>query len=174
MGVPLATMGVLSECETSFFCLRKANLGQCASLRYDRCMKRFESSSTREEANDLGASLAARLDESDLREDFRDVAGVEYKERLKRIAKHLPEIGALLLRRFRDLAQCEGLNPGVLTLFLVGGRVRQTPISDNTDFDIVISADNKLTPFGKHATITFDQRHVFGRALYEEIERIFN
>lgn len=136
-------------------------------------MTRFESSSAREEANNLGASLAARLDGSDLQEDFRDAAGVEYKERLKRIAKHLPEIGTLLLRRLRDLVQCEGLDPGILTLFLVGGRVRKTPITDNTDFDIVISADNRLTPFGKHPTIAFDQRHAFGRALYEEMERIF-
>lgn len=136
-------------------------------------MTRFESGPTRKEANDLGASLATLLDESDLQEGFRNAAGVEYKERLKRIAKHLPEIGTLLLRRFRDLAQGEGLDPGVLTLFLVGGRVRQTPICDNTDFDIVISADSKLTPFGKHATIAFDQRRILGQALYQEIERIF-
>lgn len=172
MSAPLATVGV-SEYETSVFCPRKANLGQYTFLRYDRCMTRFESSSAREEANNLGASLAVLLDESDLQEDFRNAAGAEYKGRLKRIAKHLPEIGTLLLRRLRDLVQCEGLDPGILTLFLVGGRVRQTPISDNTDFDIVISADSKLTPFGKHATIAFDQRRILGQALYEEIERIF-
>lgn len=117
--------------------------------------------------------LIEKLEKSDIQEDFRGEAGAERKEKLKRIARRLPEIAELLLGKFRNLAKNEGLNADTLTLFVVGGRVRGTPIKDNTDFDLVISAENKLTPFGKEPTITFAQRHALGRALYAEIENIF-
>lgn len=96
------------------------------------------------------------------------------REKLERIAKKLPEIADLLLEKFRDLVRMEGLDAGVLTLFVVGGRVRGTPIKDNTDFDVVISAENRLRPpFMKEPTITLEQRRAIGYAVYAEIENIF-
>lgn len=125
------------------------------------------------EGSNAVALLLEKLEQCGFQEDFQGEAGALRKEKLERIAKQLPEIADSVLRKFRDLTKAEGLNAGLITFFVVGGRVRGTPIKDNTDFDVVITAENRLSPFVKEPTITLAQRHAIGRALYAEIENIF-
>lgn len=113
------------------------------------------------------------LEHSGFEDGFNVGSAQKRKEMLERIAKQLPKIGDLLLKRFRELARAENLEITDIAFYVVGGRVRGTPIKDNTDFDVLISSEKKLTPFAEKATITFEQRHRIARALYEEAERIF-
>ena len=103
--------------------------------------------------------------------EFQGEDAEKRKQQLVEIAHHLPDIAAQILRKFRELAAKENLEAGKLTFFVVGGRIRATPIRDNTDFDVVITADKRLHP--RYNEISWDQRHAIARALYPEIERIF-
>lgn len=103
--------------------------------------------------------------------EFQGVEAEKRKQQLIKIARRMPNIASTILQKFRQLTANEGLDTGRLTFFVVGGRVRGTPIKDSTDFDVVITADKRLHP--KYNEITWDQRHAIARALYEEIENIF-
>lgn len=127
-----------------------------------------------EHVSEAVETLRHNLRRSGFDEAFQGEAAEHRKEKLDRIAEQLPAIGARLLQRFRALTEEEQLNPGTLTFYVVGGRVRATPIRENTDYDVVIAAEKKLTPFSlKHATITHEQRQKIARALIADIEPIF-
>lgn len=121
--------------------------------------------------------LAQNLVRSGFQPDFGGEESEKRKEKLARIAEHFPALAEKILQRFQSLAEEAGLHPGKLTLFVVGGRIRAIPLSDNTDYDIVITAENPLNPFGRKdapVTVTFPQRHALARAVYESMEGIFN
>lgn len=117
--------------------------------------------------------LIDQLHKSGFQEDFHGEVAIARREKLERIAKKLPDIANRLLTTFRTLAKAEGLDPGVLTFYCVGGRVLGTPIKEGTDFDVVIAAEQRLNPFAKDSTMTVAQRHAIARALYTEIPEIF-
>jgi len=118
--------------------------------------------------------LLHNLETGGYQDGFSENDAQKRKDLLERIAKQLPTIGNLLLHKFRELIRAEQLDIGDIAFYSVGGRVRGTPIGENTDFDVLISSEKKLTPFAKEPTITFEQRHRIARTLYEEVERIFN
>lgn len=118
--------------------------------------------------------LLHNLEIGGYQEGFNENEAQQRKESLKRIAKQLPTIGEHLLKRFRELIRTESLEIGDIAFYSVGGRVRGTPITETTDFDVLISSEKKLTPFAKEPTITLEQRHRIARALYEEIPHIFD
>lgn len=125
-------------------------------------------------AQDIVSLIIRNLETNGFYPEFFGEAAQAHKEKLERIAKRLPTIGRYVLETFRELAHEQGVNPGKLTLYVVGGRVRGTPIKDNTDFDLVIAAEHELTPFAKTPTITLAQRHAMGRALYTRVEQLFS
>lgn len=117
--------------------------------------------------------LIDQLHKSGFQEDFQGEVAIAHREKLERIAKKLPDIANRVLTTFRTLAKAEGLDPGIVTLYSVGGRVRGTPIKEGTDFDVVIAAERRLNPFAKDSTMTIAQRHAIARSLYTKLPEIF-
>lgn len=120
------------------------------------------------------ATILRNLERSGLDPESTQEAASKRKEQLERVAHQLPAIGNRLLTLFSKLAKKEELDPGKLGFYVVGGRVRATPIKETTDFDIVISAERPLDPFAKQETITLKQRQEIAFALYAAVPDVFN
>lgn len=118
--------------------------------------------------------LKSKLEQCGLDPDYPRDEMLARKEMLSKTAEHLSQIADRLLKKFRELTLEQGLDAGTITFFVVGGRVRATPIKDNTDFDIVLTAENRLNPRGDKTTITYKQRHAIWDSLNKEIEPIFH
>lgn len=117
------------------------------------------------------AVLLKNLEEGGFDPEFQGTEAEKRRQQLIEIARHIPGIAINILHKFRQLTTSENLDAGKLAFFVVGGRVDATPIKDNTDFDVVITAEKRLHP--KYNNISWEQRHSIGRALYLEIERLF-
>lgn len=119
------------------------------------------------------ATLLSNLEHSGFYPEFTGNEAQARKEKLERVARQMPTIAKKVLDVFAGLAHAEGLEPGKLAFYVVGGRVNATPIKESTDFDVVIAAEHPLNPFAKQETITLRQRHQIASGLYAHIESIF-
>lgn len=127
----------------------------------------------RDEEKTIGEVMVQKLNKAELDPSYDSVEMAVRKEKLMKIAEKVPEIAEHILKSFQEMLQEKGIDGGKLPLYLVGGRVREAPIKDNTDFDFVISAENSLAPWTKEPIISLKQRHEIGHKIYTEIEKVF-
>lgn len=128
-----------------------------------------EQPSTAEKA---ATTIIENLEKCGFDSEFQGAEAKKRKQQLIEIAQNLPTIALRILHKFRQLTTNESLDAGKISFFVVGGRVAATPIKDNSDFDVVITAEKRLHPsYDKH--ISWAQRHSIAKALYQEVESLF-
>lgn len=124
------------------------------------------------------AVLKAKLEAAEYSPEYPREVLVARKARLMELADHMPAIAERLLVKLRTLALEAGVDLGTVALHIVGGRLRgdpPKPLSDNSDFDLVITADNPLLTRADRGLENIEAlvRIRIIKALYAEIELIF-
>jgi predicted nucleotidyltransferase len=102
----------------------------------------------------------------------KDIETTEKRRKtLLELALHLPDLSKLLLVEFRKLVEKEGFQINKMIVYLVGGRVRNEPIKDTSDFDLTISCDNELlNPLSRNINaINYSVRHGVIRVLNDVV-----
>ncbi len=90
-------------------------------------------------AIESNVSELLRLAESDARPEFAEINTV-----FSNIYKKLPEFSEIFLKEYGKKAQELKLDPGLKGLYIVGGRVKGKPISDDSDIDIFMVVENPM------------------------------
>lgn len=124
------------------------------------------------------AVLKSKLEAAGYSPEYPREVLVARKARLMELADHMPAIAERLLVKLRTLALEAGVDLGTVALHTVDGRLRgdpPKPLSDNSDFDLVITADNPLltgSDCSRENIGALVRIHII-KALYAEIELIF-
>ena len=65
----------------------------------------------------------------------------ERRERIRSAFSNISEIGSDVIATYKKICAEKELNPGIVRLYIVGGRIYQKPLSHGSDIDVVITVD---------------------------------
>ncbi len=70
-------------------------------------------------------------------------------EDFEKVYPRLLEFSDHLIQRYQEIANRYRLNPGEIRLYMVGGRVRGTPLKEDSDIDLIFAVENPGSSLGR-------------------------